>query len=219
MKNIFKMMGVALLACSMIMVSCKKDDENTSEGGGQGGGTTSGVAVTWDGAAQNLGFINTETDTETLQGASVYMIETAKGLSNDEYVFPAFITYFINGSSFGHATEFRINYNGQAYSGNAFFPTEAYINGGVEVEDDIYGDWGLDDCTVNSEAFDATAMTINADINCVMYDFEDYYDQYMAIMLAYQGGEMSQEDAAAALEAIQVDTKNMQMVITNFKVN
>ena len=28
MKNIFKFMGVALLACSMIMVSCKKDDEN-----------------------------------------------------------------------------------------------------------------------------------------------------------------------------------------------
>lgn len=27
MKNIFKFMGVALLACSMIMVSCKKDDD------------------------------------------------------------------------------------------------------------------------------------------------------------------------------------------------
>lgn len=31
MKNIFKFMGVALLACSMIMVSCKKDDENSNE--------------------------------------------------------------------------------------------------------------------------------------------------------------------------------------------
>lgn len=31
MKNIFKVMGVALLACSMIMVSCKKDDENSTE--------------------------------------------------------------------------------------------------------------------------------------------------------------------------------------------
>lgn len=30
MKNIFKFMGVALLACSMIMVSCKKDDDSSS---------------------------------------------------------------------------------------------------------------------------------------------------------------------------------------------
>ena len=30
MKNIFKVMGVALLACSMIMVSCKKDDDSSS---------------------------------------------------------------------------------------------------------------------------------------------------------------------------------------------
>ena len=32
MKNIFKVMGVALLACSMIMVSCKKDEDENASG-------------------------------------------------------------------------------------------------------------------------------------------------------------------------------------------
>ena len=48
MKNIFKMMGIALLACSMVMVSCKKDDDKTDDQGGQGGNTTinlSGVGL------------------------------------------------------------------------------------------------------------------------------------------------------------------------------
>ena len=52
MKNIFKMMGIALLACSMIMVSCKKDDDNNESGqGGQGG--SSSVNITFNGVAQN----------------------------------------------------------------------------------------------------------------------------------------------------------------------
>lgn len=42
MKNIFKVMGVALLACSMVMVSCKKDDENDNN-------VTEGIVINMDG--------------------------------------------------------------------------------------------------------------------------------------------------------------------------
>ena len=47
MKNIFKVMGVALLACSMIMVSCKKD-ENSDNGGST---IADGINVTFDGTS------------------------------------------------------------------------------------------------------------------------------------------------------------------------
>ncbi|MBQ3788722.1 MAG: hypothetical protein II849_07965 [Bacteroidales bacterium] len=222
MKNIFKFMGIALMACSLTMVSCNKDkddDTNTPDNPNpQPGGAS--IAVTWDGAAQDIQFISATIDNESLDGAPVYMIEAAKGLSNDNYVFPAFITYFINGSgdNFGHASEFRITgQDGTQRNGNAYFPTEAYINGGIEVDGNTYGDWQLENRTINSESFDATALTINANMDFVMYDFEDYNDQYNVILAAYEAGTMTLEEAQAAIGNIQTATKNMSMVITNVK--
>ena len=231
MKNIFKFMGIALMACSLVMVSCKKDDSSDDNNGGgntPGGDTTTGsIAVSWDGAAQTIQYTNASTDTEALQsGTPVYMIEAAKGLANDDYVFPAFITYFINGSQFGHATEYNITDQNGEHNGNYFFPTEAYIDGGIEMELQsgetiVFGDYQLKNCTVQSESFDATKMAITASLNCNMYDYQYYSDEYDAIYAAYVAEEMTLEEAQAAIAALQqnLPTKAMVMTITNFKVN
>lgn len=48
MKNIFKLMGIALLASSMILVSCKKDEENNENNNNNNEPTvTNGIKVTF----------------------------------------------------------------------------------------------------------------------------------------------------------------------------
>lgn len=225
MKKIFKFMAIAMIAVSLpAFVACGDKDEDETDPIDNPDNPTpqpgsASIAVTWDGVAQDIQYISATIDNESLT-VPVYMIEAAKGLSNDNYVFPAFITYFINGggSNFGHASEFNItDSESQQHNGNYYFPTEAYINGGIVIENDVYGDWQLENRTINSESFDATAMTLNANMDFVMYDFEEYNDQYETILADYQAGEMTLEDAQAAVQAIQTATKNMKMVITNVK--
>ena len=60
MKNIFKFMGIALMACSLTFVSCNRDDDDDTNTpvnpNPQPGGAS--IAVTWDGAAQDIQFIS-----------------------------------------------------------------------------------------------------------------------------------------------------------------
>lgn len=98
MKNIFKMMGIALLACSMIMVSCKKDDDDTTNNGGNGGngGNTTPTATysaTWDGQAMTLAvaegfYYNLGNENSQLAGLEMFTFIGAAGLTSEEYDLP-----------------------------------------------------------------------------------------------------------------------------------
>ena len=46
MKNFFKILGVALIAGSMLFVACKKDEENTNNGGNGGNNTPTDTTPT-----------------------------------------------------------------------------------------------------------------------------------------------------------------------------
>ena len=241
MKNIFKMMGIALLACSMIMVSCKKDDDNNESGqGGQGGGggTTGNteINITWDGAAQTLGYKYLDIEdsafsTQTEVGKA-YMFEAARGLNGEDYELPAFIVYILRaGSTVGHASQWQFRTEqGQTTSGNYYYPTEAYIDGAFELQGEVMGDWQMDSITsAQNLAFDATNMTMSASLNIAMYDFVSFYPPYVQwnqsyseIVAAYQAGEMTEDEALAAINALPTPTytyKDMTFVINNYKVS
>lgn len=215
MKNIFKFLSIALVAGAM-MVACDKEPENgttdttgTETPDNPQPQVNHNIDITWDGVAQQIGYKNVTTDAQSLNNATVYMFEAAKGLTGDDYELPAFIFQFIGTSSdFGHAAEWQIGQDGS--TGQDYFPTEAYIEGGVTIGENVVGDWSLNQLTAaENEAFDATANTISANIAATFYDFNFYYDVYTR----YQNGELTQEEAVAEIQT------NMPIKECTFVVN
>ena len=86
MKNIFKFMGIALMASAMIMTSCKKDEDKTNTPDNPQPGQAS-CTITWDGAAANTGVIDGYMYSST---STVYILIASAGLENDNYTFPIY---------------------------------------------------------------------------------------------------------------------------------
>ena len=222
MKNIFKLLGIAVLACGM-MVACGGDEPeptpDTIPVVPPTPQVNHDIDITWDGAAQTLGYKNVIVDNSAFQGATVYEFEAAAGLANDEYVFPAFLVPFVNaeGIGFDHATGFSAG----GTNLNAYLPTEAYIDGGVELNGEVSGDWQLASMpTSNGVSFDATAMTITANMAFVMYDYTEFAEYYVEIVAQYSNGELTQDEAEAALNSWQPTrpTKNMTFVVNGYNL-
>jgi len=203
MKNIFKFLSIALMAGAM-MVACGDDPvepTDTTPDTPQPPAVNHNIAITWDGAAAQIGFKNATKDDSQLQDGSVITFEAAKGLVNDEYEFPAFIVNFVaSNNNFGHASEWNIS----GSNGDNYFPTEAYIEGGIEINGNVYGDWALEQIVsgTETEAFDATALTVTADLTFSMYDFFYYYD----LFTRYQNGEVTEDEANELLAALPKKT-------------
>lgn len=210
MKNIFKMMGVALLACSMIMVSCKKDDENTSEGGGQGGQTgLSGLTIKWDGADQTLGFKDAYQSSNNDQ---LFVVEAAKALSGENVEYPYFVTCFWNSAEYGLlvAGEFTFTYQEQQVPGQNLFPTEVYTNGGYSSGSNVYGEYQWAWCNnENYSSFDATTLKANINVNMTFYELMQYASAVQAM------GEPTSWEEYQALIA-ESDPKEMVLVLDNY---
>ena len=86
MKNIFKFMGIALMASAMIMTSCKKDEDKTNTPDNPQPGQAS-CTITWDGAAANTGVIDGYMYSSQ---STVYILIASAGLENDNYTFPIY---------------------------------------------------------------------------------------------------------------------------------
>lgn len=171
MKNIFKVMGIALLACSMIMVSCKKDDDSNN-----GGSST--LTIKWDNATQSLGYELEESYADAQGVAKLFYLEAAKGVNaDDDYIFPAFETYFYNGQAGLYpASLYRfITEDGDTVSGNYYYPTQVYDEGAIEIQGYTYGDYQLRGVTEEPTIsdFDATTPSFSAIVNFRMYQYED----------------------------------------------
>lgn len=180
MKNIFKIFGIAVLACGM-MVACNKPENETPDNPGGGGNQqqeeTPVFTIKWDNADQTIGFKNIAYNNGYLQGASVYMVEAAQGLSGEEYEFPAFITYYIYSDSenYGLSAQYKLTVNGEQVSANDYFPNEVYEAGGITYNDDVYGDYQI--YGLNAEptmTVDATALKLSVAVDLKFYSLEDY---------------------------------------------
>ena len=180
MKNIFKFMGVALVACSL-MVACVKEEEENNDTTPVNPTPTSSVTVIWDGVQQDLGFKDAYRSSEY---ESLFWFEAAKGMDGQNLVFPAFYLPFWLGQSGDFYPAFLYTFSdraGNEFSGNELFPTEVYNEGGLEVtfDDETYviGDYQY--YTHNYSAlpevvFDATTMNLSINVPVTMYDYAEY---------------------------------------------
>lgn len=210
MKNIFKMMGIALLACSMVMVSCKKDDDKTTDQGGQGGDTgTSGLTIKWDGANQTLGFKDAY---QSSNSEKLFIVDAAKALSGENLEFPYFTTCFWNSDQYGFliAGEFSFTSEGQQVDGQSLFPTEVYTDGGYTSGENTYGEYQWAWCNnENYSSFDATTLKANINVNMTFYELMEYAAAYQAM-----GQPTSWEEYQALIA--ECDPKEMELVLNNY---
>lgn len=219
MKNIFKLLGIAMLACGM-MVACGEEEvvpEDTTPTD-----TTpvpppapqNTIDIVWNGDNATIGFRYMSVDNSRLDGATVYCLEAAAGLDGDDYVFPAFIFQFIGtGNEVAHASHYNITVNDTTtYNGNVIFPTEVYNEGGVEVEysngtTGIIGDYQFMQLLSENFNFNATAVTVSGSISMYMFDYAPYAENYAR----YQAGEIEQSQILDG-----VDTPILALTLGNY---
>lgn len=184
MTKYFKLLGVALIAMSMALVSCDPTDENTDDqqqnqtdpgtnppddpGTGGGGGTTpdapaGSIAVTFGGesweAANAVGaFYPT-------QG-----VVLAVALSDAQGQAYPRADVCVNAAATGTYTDEIDAASGQ-YTGGVISYVEYYKDAYLyDANGTKYGDWWAKSMTLNITGFDATAMTVSATVNAVMFD-------------------------------------------------
>ena len=198
MKNIFKMMGIALLACSMIMVSCKKDDDNSTDQGGQGG--SSSVNITFDGVAQNtpvtdaayedISEYNSLTAGTILLFSHIAAAGTQMGDEGEEYVAPIFANYFVKVTGAG----------GQGLNiPDGYFVSDQVMrnvsNEMVDANEDSWSVMSVNDATSWGN-FDATAGTMTCTISLNMYNYNEFFTAlYAAAVAAYPDQDLSSYQA------------------------
>lgn len=183
MKNIFKFMGVALMACSL-MVACgpKDPEENQDTTPVTPPAPSYSVTINWDGADQALGFKDAYQSTQ--QDGKLFWFEGAKGMNGNNYEFPAFIIPFFNGEHGMYPAflyQFLVpNENGgrDTVDGNNYFPLEVFNAGGVEITEDgetyTIGDYQYLRHNYSAQpaiTFDATALTLSCNVPVTMFDY------------------------------------------------
>ena len=169
MKNIFKFMGIALMACSLTMVSCNKDDDDTNTPDTPDTPVAGSYTLKVNNENHNWGYVNAKAyESQGQWGMSAF--QAAVSMSNENVEFPYFFTVFYAG---------RNNQTGEDlmalcdFFENAQYATELYYqtalddgNGGM------MGDYQLDNITnYDFGTFDATNHTITCSYSLVMYDY------------------------------------------------
>lgn len=202
MKNIFKMMGIALLACSMIMVSCKKDDDNNESGqGGQGGqGGSSSVNITFNGVAQNTPVTDATykdiSEGNGLTAGSILLFShlaaagTQMGDEGEEYVAPIFANYFVKVTG---ASAQGINISDGYYVSDQVM--RDVNNEMLDANEDSWSVNNVNDATSWGN-FDATAGTMTCTISLNMYNYSEYFTAlYSTTVAAYPNEDLSSYQA------------------------
>lgn len=160
MKNIFKMMGVALLACSMIMVSCKKDDSSDTSDGG--------FTLKIDNESHSWNFSKAQAlDQDGTWVLGVFQASVGQdeeGMVQFPYFFTAFYaaTHQQTGENLMVICDFV----------NGSYSTELYYETYVEYGEDYIGDYQLEDFnSYDFGTFDATAHTLTCNYDMKFYDY------------------------------------------------
>ncbi len=170
MKNIFKFMGIALMACSLTMVSCNKDkddDTNTPDTPADGSYT-----LNVNNENHNWGYVDAKAYESQGQWA-MSAFQAAVSMSNEEVVFPYFVCPFLAG---------RNNQTGEslmapsAFYQNANYAVELFYESMLQGSDgNPMGDYQIDDIpNYNFGSFDATNHTITCNYSFVFYNYMEW---------------------------------------------
>lgn len=174
MKNIFKFLGIAVLACGM-MVSCGKDNPeegtDTTPVNPPTPPTPTNLTIKWGGTLQTIGF------DEGIYGGTVHRLTAAKALNGDEYEFPMFVVSMDldTDPQYGCTLTAHWNYNTQqgSVAGNTLYPTQVYEQYAMQGQ---YGDYQLvsdADFDPNYQ-FDGTVHAFSGHIVISFYQYEDF---------------------------------------------
>lgn len=162
MKNIFKFMGLALVAGSLLFTACKKDENDTTDTTPANPTPANTYTLTWDGQAQELAFAQGLTN-----GTSLWAFQAARAAEGNSVSFPYFVVYM----------------SGADAASMEIYPdyTEAYIETYYSDGQSNYGDWQYDSTEdLDVTALDATNRTMSAKIAVSMYSLTDYMDSTIA---------------------------------------
>ena len=187
MTKYFKLLGVALIAMSMALVSCEEPTEGNDPGtenpdpgtGGGGGGTP-------DVAAGTMTTVFGEQTTTFTQPMGIYYAN-----------YGAVQIAAINGESlpmidFAIMGDVAGTYQGELVQDLGFGEQVAwcyyYDAKAWNLDGEQVGDWWAKTVTVNVTAIDLTALTVSANVNAVMFELESImvpgegdYEGYMMI--------------------------------------
>lgn len=222
MKNIFKFLGIAVLACGM-MVSCGKDDPeegtDTTPVNPQPQPQQNVIAVTWGGEAQTIGVTDAYMYSST---NTTYILNAAKGLQNDSYEFPIYrwgLDLDTN-PEYGCALTAQYTY-GQYGNGNGLWPTDvvetSYYQSQNSQNMGIVGDWQLNRYTTQEDyqmpaaEFDATTRTLSCAITVEMFSYTDLYDYIMGLA---DPNNATEEDYMTGIT--NAEKKRLELSLTNY---
>ena len=177
MNNIFKFMGIALMACSLTLVSCSKDDNDSSSNNN----ATPSVTSTFNGQTINtFGY-------QSLKYYASYECYAGMYLETNQSYYPGFdfCSYQITN---GSATD--VANNGQ-FSDDATIEYCEYFES-TYLQDgsgNVYGDYWAETVTTNVKAIDLTALTLTVTMEGTMFN---------AAECMVQNATVSYEDATRA---------------------
>lgn len=207
MKNIFKFLGIAVLACGM-MVACTKDDPETNptnDNGGNGGNdnppaTTSSAKVTLGSISWDVALATAYTNNYESYGLVEYMLckTTAQEYPFVDMMIAANPGTYSAQAELGQADGYTY-YGWQSmdiYDINYFEATifqQQTQSGGT-----IYrGDWRPVTASLSVSAFDLNTLAATYELNATMYDFASWYQDLVT----------NAEDA---------ETKDMNIKVNNY---
>lgn len=152
MKNIFKLMGLAMMA-SALFVACGDDEEETDT-------VAEGIKVTFKNTTWN-GNVN-----ESSYSADHNLVHFAAAEAAED--FPMFDEGFLS-SEAGTVTE-SAGAQGSFAQGSTHTWVEYYENTSLYDGTNYYGDWWAEQATTTITSIDLTALTVSAKMNGTMFD-------------------------------------------------
>lgn len=150
MKNTLKIMGLALLAGSLMLSACKKNEEEE----------VATVVVTFDGEQQGIGWHSCASNEKD------FLMEAAKELNGNDVVLPYVYHQFDN---YGGA-----NAKGNKWANDdlEFYQNEVVVWDSVE-----YGDWIEEETkSFDVDEFDANTLMLTYTNNSTMASMKDLVD-------------------------------------------
>ena len=177
MKNIFKFMGMALIAGSLLFVACNKDenDDNGNNNNNQNQPATPKATVTFGSATWEVG-----ASVGTNQYVAQYGLMYERLYKVDEQL--PYVDLFHTPTAGTYTTEANIatQYEGtdSAYtdvSGDTDADHVYSIEYGeqtqVQTQSGYHGDWAMLNATMTISSFDANALKASFNVTARMYDY------------------------------------------------
>lgn len=215
MKNIFKLMGIALLSCSL-MVACGDDDtDNPTPVDPTPGPTPTEGSYTLkiDNGASNWAYVKAVHFTNN----QAWGFSAAGSYENNQVGLPYFVTYLFETNNQGQDILALCDF----FDGDNVPTTELYFEEILEDGDgEQFGDYMLWDIpSYDFGTFDATTHTTTFNYNIEFINYMEFYSNFQGM---YPGDEawanMTAEQRAAIYQqcAEGVTRKNVQFATNNY---